>query len=150
MPYDVDDTESFFGRDRDIRACLERLEHEGVLAVLGPSGSGKSSLVRAGIVATLARTGRHSDVITPGRHPVGALPPPKPTGKPRLLVVDQAEELFSLCTDPEERERFAQLLADHAAGHPWCSCSGPTGWATSPPTRGSRAWSNAACTSSPP
>ncbi len=118
MPYDVDDTESFFGRDRDIRACLERLEHEGVLAVLGPSGSGKSSLVRAGIVATLARTGRHSDVITPGRHPVGALPPPKPTGKPRLLVVDQAEELFSLCTDPAERERFAQLLADHASGAP--------------------------------
>ena len=74
--------------------------------------------MRAGIVATLARTGRHSDVITPGRHPVGALPPPKPTGKPRLLVVDQAEELFSLCPDIEERERFAQLLADHAEAAP--------------------------------
>ncbi len=118
MPYDVDDTEAFFGRDRDIRACTERLEVEGVLAVLGPSGSGKSSLVRAGLVATLARTGRHSDVITPGRHPVGALPPPRPTGKPRLLVVDQAEELFSLCDDIEERERFVQLLADHAEAAP--------------------------------
>ena len=117
-PYDVEDTESFFGRDRDIRACLARLEHESVLAVLGPSGSGKSSLVRAGLVASLARTGRHCDVITPGRHPVGALPPPRPSGKPRLLVVDQAEELFSLCPDPEERERFAQLLVDHAAGAP--------------------------------
>jgi DNA-binding SARP family transcriptional activator/WD40 repeat protein len=117
-PYDVDDTESFFGRDRDVRACLDRLEDEGVLAVLGPSGSGKSSLVRAGLVATLARAGQHCDVITPGRHPVGALPPPKPTGTPRLLVVDQAEELFSLCTDPAERERFAQLLADHASAAP--------------------------------
>ena len=57
MPYDVDDTEGFFGRDRDIRLCRERLEAEGVLAVLGPSGCGKSSLVRAGIVAALAARG---------------------------------------------------------------------------------------------
>ena len=118
MPYDVDDTEAFFGRDRDIRACTERLEAEGVLAVVGPSGSGKSSLVRAGLVAALRREGRHSDVITPGRHPVGALPPPKPTGKRRLLVVDQAEELFSLCDDHEEQDRFVQLLADHSEAAP--------------------------------
>ncbi len=114
MPYDVDDNEGFFGRDRDIRLSLERLESEGVLAVLGPSGSGKSSLVRAGIVAALRRDGQHCDVLTPGRRPVGALPPPRASGKPRPLVVDQAEELFSLCHDQAERERFVQLLADHA------------------------------------
>ena len=114
MPYDVDDNEGFFGRDRDIRLCRERLEAEGVLAVLGPSGSGKSSLVRAGIVAALRRDGQHCDVLTPGRHPVGALPPPRTSGKPRPLVVDQAEELFSLCHDQAERDRFVQLLADHA------------------------------------
>ena len=114
MPYDVDDNEGFFGRDRDIRLSRERLEAEGVLAVLGPSGSGKSSLVRAGIVAALRREGQHCDVLTPGRHPVGALPPPRTSGKPRPLVVDQAEELFSLCHDQAERERFVQLLADHA------------------------------------
>ena len=114
MPYDVDDNESFFGRDRDTRLSRERLEAEGVLAVLGPSGSGKSSLVRAGIVAALRREGQHCDVLTPGRHPVAALPPARTSGKPRPLVVDQAEELFSLCHDPAERERFVQLLADHA------------------------------------
>jgi WD40 repeat protein/DNA-binding SARP family transcriptional activator len=114
MPYDVDDSEGFFGRDRDIRLSRERLEVEGVLAVLGPSGSGKSSLVRAGIVAALRREGQHCDVLTPGRHPVGALPPPRTSGKPRPLVVDQAEEMFSLCHDQSERERFVQLLADHA------------------------------------
>ena len=114
MPYDVDDNEGFFGRDRDIRLSRERLEAEGVLAVLGPSGSGKSSLVRAGIVAALRRDGQHCDVLTPGLHPVGALPPPRTSGKPRPLVVDQAEELFSLCHDQTERERFVQLLADHA------------------------------------
>ena len=114
MPYDVDDNEGFFGRDRDIRLSRERLEAEGVLAVLGPSGSGKSSLVRAGIVAALRREGVHCDVLAPGRHPVRALPPPRTSGKPRPLVVDQAEELFSLCDDQAERERFVQLLADHA------------------------------------
>jgi DNA-binding SARP family transcriptional activator/WD40 repeat protein len=114
MPYDVDDNEGFFGRDRDIRLSRERLEAEGVLAVLGPSGSGKSSLVRAGIVAALLREGQHCDLLTPGRHPVGALPAPRTSGKPRPLVVDQAEELFSLCDDQAERERFVQLLADHA------------------------------------
>ncbi len=114
MSYDVDDNESFFGRDRDIRLSHERLEAQGVLAVLGPSGSGKSSLVRAGIVAALAREGQHCDVLTPGRNPVAALPPPRTSGKPRPLVVDQAEELFSLSHDQAERERFVQLLADHA------------------------------------
>ncbi len=114
MPYDVDDNEGFFGRDRDIRLSHQRLEAQGVLAVLGPSGSGKSSLVRAGIVAALRSQGQHCDVVTPGRHPVGALPSPRTGGKPRPLVVDQAEELFSLCHHQTERERFVQLLADHA------------------------------------
>ena len=113
MPYDVDNNEGFFGRDRDIRVSRERLEAEGVLAVVGPSGSGKSSLVRAGIVVALRREGQHCDVLTPGRHPVGALPPPRTSGKPRPLVVDQAEELFSMCHDQAERERFVQLLVDH-------------------------------------
>ena len=105
--------------------------------------------MRAGIVAALRREGQHSDVITPGRHPVGALPPPRPTGKPRLLVVDQAEELFSLCDDQDEQDRFVQLLADHAEVRPWSSPSGPTGWETSPPTPPSPASSNAVCTCSP-
>ncbi|MEO5664568.1 MAG: BTAD domain-containing putative transcriptional regulator [Nocardioides sp.] len=119
MPYDVDDEESFFGRDRDVEAALARLDREGVLVVIGPSGSGKSSLVRAGIVAALRHRGHHADVITPGARPVGSLPPPRPGGAPRVLVVDQAEEVFSLCEDADERDRFLQLLADrHTDGAP--------------------------------
>src|SRR5918994_233293 len=118
MPYDVDDEESFFGRDRDVSAALARLDAQGVLVVIGPSGSGKSSLVRAGVAAALRRRGEHADVITPGPHPVGSLPPPRPGGVPRVLVVDQAEEVFSLCPDAEERDRFLQLLADRQAGAP--------------------------------
>ena len=119
MPYDVGDEAGFFGRDRDVEAALERLDTAGVLVVVGPSGSGKSSLVRAGVVAALRRRGEHADVVTPGPHPVAALPPPRPGGATRVLVVDQAEEVFSLCPDPRERDRFLQLLADRqAAGAP--------------------------------
>ncbi|MBD3925027.1 winged helix-turn-helix domain-containing protein [Nocardioides cavernae] len=119
MPYDVGDEEGFFGRDRDVAAALDRLDAEGVLVVIGPSGSGKSSLVRAGIVATLKRRGQDADVITPGVHPVGSLPTPRQGGAQRALVVDQAEEVFSLCPDPVERDRFLQVLADwQVAGAP--------------------------------
>ena len=48
LPYDAADADSFFGREEDVAACLRRLRDSGVLAVVGPSGIGKSSLVRAG------------------------------------------------------------------------------------------------------
>ena len=74
MPYDVDDADGFFGRDADIAACLRGCATRGVLAVVGPSGSGKSSLVRAGIAAALAP--RRPPVVVadhPGARPMDAL-----------------------------------------------------------------------------
>jgi WD40 repeat protein/DNA-binding SARP family transcriptional activator len=119
MPYDVGDGDSFFGRDHDVEVALGRLDAEGVLVVVGPSGSGKSSLVRAGVVASLLRRGQHADIVTPGPRPVEALPPPRLGGDTRVLVVDQAEEIFSLCSDLRERDRFVELMADRlAAGAP--------------------------------
>src|SRR5690606_12151459 len=70
VPFDVGDAENFFGRTRQVVEGLDRLAASGVLAVVGPSGSGKSSLVRAGIAAALQRTGRDVVVITPGAHPL--------------------------------------------------------------------------------
>ncbi len=58
VPYDVGDADAFFGRDPAVSECLRRLADAGVLAVVGPSGSGKSSVVRAGIAAALERDGR--------------------------------------------------------------------------------------------
>jgi len=53
------DEQDFFGRDRLIRSLLDRLgdrdEYARFLAVVGPSGSGKSSLVRAGLIPALWR-----------------------------------------------------------------------------------------------
>ena len=114
MPYDVDDADTFFGRDADLAACLERLSAVGVLAVVGPSGSGKSSLVRAGVAATYRRDGQRTVVVTPGTRPTDALTAIPDRGPTPLLVVDQLEEAFSLCEDKEERSRFFTALAEHA------------------------------------
>ncbi len=114
MAYDVDDSDTYFGREADLTACLERLSDVGVLAVVGPSGSGKSSLVRAGVAATYRRDGRRTVVFTPGTRPMDALTALPDEGPAPLLVVDQLEEAFALCEDQEERTRFLAALAEHA------------------------------------
>ncbi|MCB9755837.1 MAG: ATP-binding protein [Myxococcales bacterium] len=48
--YEEYDAPRFFGREALVRALLERLERHRFIAVIGPSGSGKSSLVRAGLI----------------------------------------------------------------------------------------------------
>src|SRR6516162_5451668 len=53
MPFEEEDAAFFFGRDREIRDVAERLERRRLLAVTGVSGSGKSSLVLAGVVPML-------------------------------------------------------------------------------------------------
>ena len=73
---------------------------------------GKSSLVRAGVVASLTRAGTPVLVITPGAHPMDSLSGLKPRGR-QTLVVDQAEEAVTVCTDAAERERFFAALAEH-------------------------------------
>ena len=117
LAFDVADASAFFGRERDIEAGLRRLDEAGILAVVGPSGSGKSSLVRAGIGAALERDGRHVVVITPGRHPLAAL---SPAGAARgaVLVVDQCEEALSLDEGSPELADFLQALVASASSVP--------------------------------
>jgi WD40 repeat protein/DNA-binding SARP family transcriptional activator len=112
LPYDAADADTFFGREDDISACLRRLRDAGVLTVIGPSGVGKSSLVRAGVVASLSRSGTPVLVTTPGVHPMDSLVELKPRGR-QTLVVDQTEEAVTLCTDPAERSRYFAALAVH-------------------------------------
>ena len=112
LPYDAADADTFFGREDDIAACLRRLRDTGVLTVIGPSGVGKSSLVRAGVVASLVRSGTPVLVTSPGAHPVDSIAGLKPRGR-QTLVVDQTEEAVTLCTDPTERSRYFAALALH-------------------------------------
>ena len=118
VPFDVGDTDAFFGRDREVEACLSRLADVGVLAVVGPSGCGKSSLVRAGIAATLQRSGRRVAVITPGARPTDALTALPVSGPTPVLIVDQFEELVTLGDDPAERAAFLAELVRHAERGP--------------------------------
>jgi WD40 repeat protein/DNA-binding SARP family transcriptional activator len=112
LPYDAEDSDSFFGREADEEACLRRLRDARVLAVVGPSGIGKSSLVRAGVVAALVRRGTRVLVTTPGPHPLDSLAGLAAPGR-QTLVVDQAEEAVTLCTDPGERAGYFAALASH-------------------------------------
>jgi DNA-binding SARP family transcriptional activator/WD40 repeat protein len=118
VPYDVADADAFFGRDADVAGCLRRLATVGVLAVVGPSGSGKSSLVRAGVAAALERDGRRVVVVSPGAHPGDALTVLPEGAVVPALVVDQCEEAVTLCHDREEQARFFGALAAHAERAP--------------------------------
>lgn len=117
--YEADDQELFFGRDRMIEQ-LGKLVCEHRLAVLcGPSGSGKSSLLRAGLIPRLREEiAAHGHpavlrILTPGPRPAtsyGHLLAPAEGEPVSWVVVDQFEEVFTLCRDPEERRRFMDLL----------------------------------------
>jgi WD40 repeat protein len=114
--YSVDDRDTFFGRDGQIALCLDRLRTVSVLVVCGPSGSGKSSLVRAGLVPALQRPDRPVTVIVPGADPLTALA--AATGSPCTLVVDQFEELFAAEVADEVVRQFCAAVAARADAHP--------------------------------
>ncbi|MEV7288894.1 hypothetical protein AB0O01_30845 [Streptomyces sp. NPDC093252] len=118
--FETGDGDHFHGRDDLIAELLALTARRRVLAVVGASGSGKSSLLRAGLVPAL-RGPRTPDgpaairVVTPGAHPARThaerfAPHPGAGDGDTLVVVDQFEETFALCRDPAERERFIALL----------------------------------------
>lgn len=113
-PYDVADADRFFGRDLEVAACLDIIRRASILALVGPSGSGKSSLLRAGVAAALEAGGQQSVTITPGPRPLLALSALDRARPGTALLVDQFEEVFSLCHDPRERQEFLDTLADAA------------------------------------
>ena len=111
--------------------CQELLATPGaprLLAVLGPSGSGKSSVARAGLLAEVERRPLSFSqlepssppsrvaVFKPGAHPLSALAaalaslPTERTDTPLLILVDQFEEVYTLCADAQERDAFVELL----------------------------------------
>jgi energy-coupling factor transporter ATP-binding protein EcfA2 len=154
--FEEEHAEFFFGREALTQHLVEQLRTDRFLAVIGPSGSGKSSLVRAGLIPSL-RQGILSGsaawsvvVFKPGPHPLenlaskllahiaGRVDPLRtrqlildalqrdesglhtmvqvalsaaPTTQRLLLVIDQFEELFTLCRDEFARSAFiANLL----------------------------------------
>ena len=170
--FDVGDADDFFGREDLTSELVDYLRHNSLLAVVGASGSGKSSLVRAGLVNALqtgqqladgttppaGSTGWPMHIITPTSRPLESLAASltresesvratatlvddlatdprslhffvrrllsKPgTGERLLLVVDQFEELFTLCKDRVQRKVFVDNLLAAACPDMAAGCS---------------------------
>ncbi|NNE95810.1 MAG: protein kinase [Acidimicrobiales bacterium] len=118
--FDESDASRFFGRERLIERVLARLGHRGpqgrFLAVVGPSGSGKSSVVRAGVVPAL-RTGAvpGSDrwfiaTMIPGRHPFEAL-----EEAVRSIAIDPPADLLERLSTDGIAATVAAVLPDQSA-----------------------------------
>ncbi len=73
--FQEDDAPLFFGRSREIAAFVSRIHDWPLSAIVGPSGVGKSSFVRAGVVPALRSFGVEWQVLVtrPGRQPLLAL-----------------------------------------------------------------------------
>src|SRR4051794_38400658 len=82
-----DDPRFFFGRETVVAELLGRLAPGRLLAVVGASGSGKSSVLRAGVMAGVA----NASLVIPGAG----------LSDDGVVVVDQFEELFTLCDDTQ-------------------------------------------------
>ncbi|MEH1884838.1 nSTAND1 domain-containing NTPase [Nostoc sp.] len=119
--FESEQAQYFCGRDEAVRTLISRLAESRFLAVIGYSGSGKSSLVKAGLLPQLKGDrlpGSSQWAIasfTPGEHPLGKLVDilarQQQQNQPHLLFIDQFEEIFTLCQDDEERKTFIRLIA---------------------------------------
>ena len=155
VTFGPDDAERFFGRRKLIDELCVRLSERSLLAVFGASGSGKSSLLRAGLVPALradAIAGSRewlTILFTPGENPVEELAAQLATltgisagslyadltaapervrpalrqvlaDKPGMtrvaILVDQFEEVFTLCDDEHLRSCFVDCLLATADG----------------------------------
>ena len=154
--FQPEDQELFFGREEVVAGLLARLAGAPLLAVVGASGSGKSSVVRAGLLPAVWRgalpgsSAWRTVMMAPGPHPLGELAAQlalvlhqgaagllreletdrraldlaarqmligvNPSARV-LLVVDQFEELFTICDDDAERAHFLDALL-YAVGAP--------------------------------
>jgi WD40 repeat protein len=102
-PFETEDAEFFFGRERLVDELRARVRESPLLAIIGPSGSGKSSLLRAGLVPAL---GLDAVVVRPGE----ALPEREDV----VVAVDHFEELFAPAVGEEERRAFVEALVEKA------------------------------------
>jgi WD40 repeat protein/DNA-binding SARP family transcriptional activator len=124
--FEPGDADYFFGRERLVREIVGRLAAAPFTALAGMSGSGKSSLLRAGVIPAVTAGAlpgfAHAQValLRPGQHPIAALERAlgDDASERRLVVVDQFEEAFTQCEDEDERASFIARLVTLAADGP--------------------------------
>jgi len=117
--FEVEDVAFYFGRERLVAEMVARLAGAPLLGIVGPSGSGKSSALRAGLLPALAdgvlpgSEGWALAVLRPGEDPMRALEEATNAAAPQgrlVLAVDQFEELFTACRDESWRAAFVDTL----------------------------------------
>ncbi|TWP52323.1 hypothetical protein FKR81_12225 [Lentzea tibetensis] len=129
-PFQAADAHRFFGRDRLTSELLDLVTERRFIGVFGASGVGKSSVLRAGLIA---RTDLPVMLFTPGADPLDEVAMQLATVRDEsvkalraeleddpanlkrladglLVVVDQFEELFTLCRDNRQREWLITAL----------------------------------------
>ncbi len=120
--FDEADADLFYGResltarlgDRVTSLALDSTTR--LLAVVGASGSGKSSLVRAGLAVMLKQRGWATHILTPTAAPLSRLEAQLNASHAQgntahlLLLVDQFEETFTLCHEEATRLAFIDKL----------------------------------------
>ena len=120
--FETSDAGYFFGRERLVAEVVARLVGATLLGLVGPSGSGKSSTLRAGLLPALAggvlpaSESWRQVVLRPGQNPSADLRRALESLGPEerlLLAVDQFEEVFTACRE-EERAAYMDALADAA------------------------------------
>lgn len=133
VPFRAEEARFFHGRAAEIEQLLLRLRHHSRLLVIGPSGSGKSSLIHAGLVPQLGASSLFPSsfwlvrTLRLAAHPLQALAaalggeltdPARaaamllaahPPYQRLLLVIDQFEELFALNQRQEQIDTIAVL-----------------------------------------
>ena len=117
--YGADDVAVFHGRDDAVESLVARLVDTRLVAVVGASGTGKSSVVRAGLLAALGMGCLPGSASWPQFVPTPAdeLPKPPPGG-PAIVLVDQFEQAWVVQADAVRRAAwFDELLALCDAGH---------------------------------
>jgi WD40 repeat protein/energy-coupling factor transporter ATP-binding protein EcfA2 len=143
--FDKQHVKFFFGRSRIVSTIQQKLDLGLFVKLIGTSGSGKSSVVRAGLIPKLEDNGwKILEPIIPGFAPLAQLGTVfqnffqrskerklldsfihndphglshildhLPKNERFLLLIDQFEEIFTLCTKEDERRRFIELLTQY-------------------------------------
>jgi WD40 repeat protein/DNA-binding SARP family transcriptional activator len=113
-PFEAEDAEFFCGRERLVTELVARLADAPFLALVGPSGSGKSSMLRAGLVPAL---GAAAVVLRPGERSGTELLAMLARVAPQerlVIAVDQFEELFAQSMAEGDRRGFVDALVEAA------------------------------------